>query len=71
MNQVNTFANSEKVQKALGFNNFTFLAANTKFGELWETRLENKTPTSREVVELLDAKDTRVLILNGNNDILV
>lgn len=41
------------------------------FNEKWNEQSDITLPSSREVSRLLDEKNTPILVLNGNNDIIV
>lgn len=71
MEQVAAYLNREAVQQALGFSQRRFEVVNMRFNALWSQQGEAFVPTTREMGRLLDEKQTRILVLNGNNDAIV
>ncbi|KAI2612651.1 alpha/beta-hydrolase [Hypoxylon fragiforme] len=65
-----TYLNLPKVQAALGVD-WIFSAINRDLNTRWEASLGFYLPTTRELQYILDNTGTRVLALNGNNDIIV
>jgi hypothetical protein len=71
MQEAKHFFNTDFVMEALGFKNFTYNPINEVFNEKWADQVDVTVPSSREIALLLDQKNTSVLVLNGNNDIVV
>ncbi|KAF2665465.1 carboxypeptidase Y [Microthyrium microscopicum] len=69
---VRRYLDSDSVKKALGLkSSFKYDPMNEAFNEKWTNGVDATVPSTRQIATLLDAKDTKVLILNGNNDISV
>ena len=70
--RLNGFLNAPRVQKALGLTHpWNYSVVNMDTNARWEASNEIFLPTTRELRYILDETDTRVLMLNGNNDIIV
>lgn len=66
-----TYLNLPRVQLALGFHNLNFSAINFDLNKRFDDTHNTNIPTTREVSYILDETETSVLVLNGNNDIIV
>ncbi|KAJ0277722.1 hypothetical protein COL940_007611 [Colletotrichum noveboracense] len=72
MEEITKYLNQAHVQKQMGVENqIDFKTVNMDLNEQWSKASELFVPTSREVAAILDKKHTRVLVINGNNDIIV
>ncbi|KAI8261060.1 Carboxypeptidase Y-like protein [Colletotrichum sp. SAR 10_98] len=72
MEEITKYLNQAHVQKQIGVENqIDFKTVNMDLNEQWSKASELFVPTSREVAAILDKKHTRVLVINGNNDIIV
>ncbi|KAF7556193.1 hypothetical protein G7Z17_g1662 [Cylindrodendrum hubeiense] len=72
MEPVSKYLNKGAVQNTLGFKEtFDFRPVNMELNAKWSTQPDVWVPSTREIAELLDSKHTRVLVVNGNNDIIV
>lgn len=71
LENVAVYLNQPHVQEALGFDNYNFTAVNYDLNERFEKSGDTFIPTTREVSYILDDTETKVLVLNGNNDIIV
>ncbi|KAK1838112.1 carboxypeptidase Y [Colletotrichum chrysophilum] len=72
MEEITKYLNQAHVQKQIGVENqIDFKTVNMDMNEQWSKASELFVPTSREVAAILDKKHTRVLVINGNNDIIV
>ncbi|KAH0424723.1 hypothetical protein CcaCcLH18_11368 [Colletotrichum camelliae] len=70
--EITKYLNQAHVQKQIGVKNqIDFKTVNIDLNEQWSTAPDLFIPTSREVAAILDRKHTRVLVINGNNDIIV
>ncbi|CAG9989010.1 unnamed protein product [Clonostachys byssicola] len=65
------YLNLPHVKAALGVSESNFQGINFDLNSRWATKKETNIPTVREVGFILDDTPTRVLVLNGNNDIIV
>ncbi|KAL2209891.1 carboxypeptidase Y [Sarocladium strictum] len=65
------FLNQEWVQDRLGFSNVSFSLIDFDVGERWVGSGKLFLPVTRELSWLLDETDLGVLVINGNNDIIV
>lgn len=66
------FVNQSWAKKELGFpEGYDFRALNWDLNRRWEESLEMFIPNTREMVYILDNTEIRVLVLNGNNDVIV
>ncbi|KXJ91530.1 Alpha/Beta hydrolase protein [Microdochium bolleyi] len=66
------YLNSERVQKALGLeSHWSFSSINYDLNGRWEASGDMFVPNVREATYILDETSTRILVLNGNNDIVV
>ncbi|KAK3385931.1 Alpha/Beta hydrolase protein [Podospora didyma] len=64
------YLNSPHVKEELGFSDdFVYAGINDDISKRWEKSREAWVPTTRELTSILDTTPTRVLVLNGNNDI--
>jgi cathepsin A (carboxypeptidase C) len=66
-----SYLNQPYIQDALGFKNHTFKGVNFDINDRFTRSGDVSIPTTREVTYLLDETETEVLVLNGNNDIIV
>ncbi|EQB46305.1 hypothetical protein CGLO_14651 [Colletotrichum gloeosporioides Cg-14] len=72
MEEITKYLNQAHVQKQIGVKDqIDFKTVNMDLNEQWSKAPELFIPTSREVAAILDKKHTRVLVINGNNDIIV
>jgi hypothetical protein len=71
MEQVSSFLNLGWVQEALKIEKMKFQTVNMDFNSHWAEKSSAYTPSTREVSSLLDVKKTPILVLNGNNDVVV
>lgn len=72
MEEITKYLNRAHVQKQIGVENqIDFKTVNMDLNEQWSKASEPFVPTSREVAAIPDKKHTRVLVINGNNDIIV
>ncbi|KAF4428972.1 Carboxypeptidase Y-like protein [Colletotrichum fructicola] len=72
MEEITKYLNQAHVQKQIGVEKqINFMMVNMDLNEQWSKAAELFVPTSREVAAILDKKHTRVLVINGNNDIIV
>ncbi len=69
--QFDKYLNSPRVQEALGLEDWNYSAINFDINSRWQESNEIFMPTTRELKYILDETTTRVLVLNGNNDIIV
>ena len=70
--RIDGYLNAPRVQEALGLAHpWNFSVVNWDTNARWEQSNEIYLPTTRELRYILDETDTRVLMLNGNNDIIV
>lgn len=65
------YLNSPHAQNLLGLKDFNFSGLSWELNTLWTENGQATLPTVREMTYLLDETDTRILVLNGNNDIIV
>lgn len=66
------YLNTERVHKALGMAaNFTYYGVNMELNGRFCASGECSIPTTRELRYVLEEMDTKVLVINGNNDGLV
>ncbi|KAK7970146.1 Carboxypeptidase Y-like protein [Apiospora saccharicola] len=65
------YLNQPRLQTALGLEGWNFTAVNMDLNLRWEANGDIYTPSTREMSHILDETDTRVLVINGNNDISV
>ena len=66
------YLNRADVQKGLGFDGtFKYKVFNAEINRSWGMRAAIAVPTTREVSYILDDTRTKVLVVNGNNDIIV
>lgn len=64
------FLNQSHVKEELGFSkDFVYVGINMELNDRWQKSREMFLPTTREISWVLDKTDTKVLVLNGNNDI--
>lgn len=71
MEQLDRYLNSPLVQEALGTEHWNYTVINFDINARWVDSNEIFMPSTRELTYILDDTPTRVLMLNGNNDILV
>ncbi|ETS85613.1 hypothetical protein PFICI_03638 [Pestalotiopsis fici W106-1] len=72
MEQVQTYLNSTKVKQAVGLpEDFHFRPVNFDLNAHWAQRGQDFVPSTRQLVHLLDSKQTPILVMNGNNDVVV
>lgn len=71
LDQFDIHLNSPLVQNALGLENFSYSVISWDINQRWEESNEIFMPSTRELRYILDETATRVLMLNGNNDIIV
>ncbi|KAK8138060.1 hypothetical protein PG984_001440 [Apiospora sp. TS-2023a] len=65
------YLNQPRLQAALGLEGWNFTSVNMDLNLRWEASGDIYTPSTREMSYILDETDTRVLVINGNNDISV
>lgn len=67
------YLNSDRVQEALGLGEvrWNFTSINFDLNARWDASGDQYVPSVREATFLLDETPTRILVLNGNNDIVV
>ncbi|KAK3318957.1 carboxypeptidase Y [Apodospora peruviana] len=66
------YVNRSEVKIALGFEeDYVFSGINWDLNQRWERSKDIFVPTTRELAYILDETPIRVLVLNGNNDIIV
>jgi cathepsin A (carboxypeptidase C) len=66
------YLNTDEVKMGLGVNTaFEYKVFNAAINRAWGERAAIAVPTTREVSYILDDTATRVLVVNGNNDIIV
>ncbi|KAH8590567.1 Alpha/Beta hydrolase protein [Bisporella sp. PMI_857] len=65
------YLNDPKVQRALGADGWNYTMINFDLGTRWDESKESFMPTIRELTWILDESPTKVLVLQGNNDIVV
>lgn len=72
-NEGNTsdYLNSKDVQDMLGFQGFNYSGVNLETNQGFSESGDTTIPTTREVSYILDETPISVLVLNGNNDIIV
>ncbi|KAF9870599.1 hypothetical protein CkaCkLH20_11905 [Colletotrichum karsti] len=68
--EVTRFLNQTAVKQALGQPNVSFSEINYAFNAIWTGQPEMNLPSTREISHLLDIKNTPIIVLNGNNDII-
>lgn len=68
-----SYLNSDKLQKALGIEeaHWNYSSINFDLNERWVDSGEMFLPNWRETSYILDETETRILAINGNNDIVV
>jgi carboxypeptidase C (cathepsin A) len=67
-----SYLNQSHVKEALGFSAaFGFDGINFDLNGRWERSKGMFVPTTRELASILDETATRVLVLNGNNDVML
>jgi hypothetical protein len=71
MDIVTDFLNVPRVKGALGMAHINYTIVNAPLNARWSEQPDTTVPSSREIAHLLDVKGTRVLVLNGNNDVSV
>ena len=72
MEEVEKYMNSEKLQRALGFERaINYSVVNMDLNKKWETHTDMVIPSTRELSNILDDKATPILVVNGNNDVIV
>lgn len=72
MEQVEKYMNSEDLQRALDFERaVNFSVVNMDLNTEWSTHADMMIPSTRELSNILDDKATPILVVNGNNDIIV
>jgi hypothetical protein len=71
MEQVASFLNLDWVQDALQIERMKFQSVNMDFNSHWAEKPDTYLPSIREIGRLLDLKKTPILVLNGNNDVVV
>ncbi|ORY66577.1 Alpha/Beta hydrolase protein [Pseudomassariella vexata] len=68
------YLNQPKVQEALGFGlhrEWNYTPINYEMNDRWHESRDMYMPTTRELTWILDETETKVLVMNGNNDIIV
>ncbi|KAK8027714.1 hypothetical protein PG991_004770 [Apiospora marii] len=65
------YLNQPRLQAALGLEGWNFTSVNMDLNLRWEASGDSYTPSTRQMSYILDETDTRVLVINGNNDISV
>lgn len=66
------YLNVEEVKRGLGIDvEFEYRVFNAAINRAWGERAAMAVPTTREVSYILDETATKVLVVNGNNDIIV
>lgn len=64
--------NRADIQEGLGFDgNLKYKVFNAEINRAYGMRAAIVLPTTREVSYILDGTPTKVLVVNGNNDIIV
>lgn len=72
MEQVEKYMNSENLQRALGFERaVNYSVVNMDLNTEWATHPDMVIPSTRELSKILDDKATPILVVNGNNDVIV
>ncbi|KAH7239774.1 Alpha/Beta hydrolase protein [Fusarium solani] len=72
MEQVEKYMNSENLQRALGFERaVNYSVVNMDLNTEWATHPDMVIPSTRELSNILDDKATPILVVNGNNDVIV
>ncbi|KAF7526247.1 hypothetical protein G7054_g10830 [Neopestalotiopsis clavispora] len=72
MEQVQTYLNSTRVKQAIGLPvDFNFRPVNFDLNAHWAQRGQDFVPSTRQLVHILDSKQTPILVINGNNDVVV
>jgi cathepsin A (carboxypeptidase C) len=67
-----TYMDLPRVKEALGFSsNFSFQGINFELNSRWTKSKDVFVPSKRALTFILDQTPIRVLILNGNNDVIV
>ncbi|OJJ01953.1 hypothetical protein ASPVEDRAFT_83474 [Aspergillus versicolor CBS 583.65] len=65
------FFNQRWVQNRLGFGNYPFELIDFDTNNRWVAAEYVNLPVTRELSWILDSTDIRVLVINGNNDIII
>jgi cathepsin A (carboxypeptidase C) len=65
------YLNLPEVQGALGLKEWNYSSINYDLNERWAQSGDMFRPTTREMTWILDESPTKVLVINGNNDIVV
>lgn len=65
------YLNRPHFQRALGLQGWNFVPLNWDLNVRWGLSKELYKPTTREMTWILDESPIRVLVINGNNDIIV
>ncbi|KAI0170965.1 Alpha/Beta hydrolase protein [Pestalotiopsis sp. NC0098] len=65
------YMNRPHFQRALGLENWSFTSFNWDLNDRWALSKNLYMPTTREMIWILDETPIRVLVINGNNDIIV
>lgn len=71
LENVAVYLNQPHVQEALGFHNYNFSGVNYDLNDRFQMSGDTDIPTTREVSYILNDTETEVLVLNGNNDVIV
>lgn len=64
------YLNRPHFQRALGLEGWDFKSLNWELNDRWQLSKELYVPTTREMTWILDETSIRVLVINGNNDII-
>ena len=65
------YLNLPQVQLSLGFENKNFSILNDELNDKWSQQADVAVPSTREIASLLDSKHVPVLVINGNNDVVM
>ncbi|KAI1248921.1 hypothetical protein MGN70_010124 [Eutypa lata] len=71
LGQFQKYLDSPPVKEALGLENWNYTPINYDINTRWLNSNEMFMPSTRELRYILDETPTRVLMINGNNDIIV
>lgn len=66
-----SYLNLPHVKTALGLEAVNYSSINFELNQAFDKSGDSYIPTTREVSHILDGTATRVLVLNGNNDVIV
>jgi hypothetical protein len=69
---IEPYLSNPKIQKLLGIKDYQeYKAINFNLSAAWNKQPEISLPTTKDVAFLLDGAKIRVLVLNGNYDVIV